>query len=198
MQLKKIFSALILLSFIALLIYSIVKRDPYYHDPALERLNSTNIPTARIEPITTTVKIPALEFISENGEVKSIFNYKAPVILINFWASWCLPCIKELPKLNNLKVKYRDKITIVAISIDSSDFNEVKDFFINMNVKSLNFYMDHNNISYVASGALGVPTTLLLDSDLNIRYRISGFIDWEQQPSQKMIDDLLNDLKQKQ
>ncbi|MBT4921950.1 MAG: TlpA family protein disulfide reductase [Rickettsiales bacterium] len=189
MQPKKIVLFLMLLSLLGIVTYNIARHDPYYYNPKAE-VPSDNIPKASIEALAITEDVPELQFINKNGDLKSIFDYKNKVILVNFWATWCLPCVKELPTLNNLKVKYRDQIEIITISIDSSEFNEVKGFFEKMNLKSLNYYMDHNNLSYVASRSLGVPTTLLIDSNYKIHYRISGFVDWSLPENQILVENL--------
>ena len=96
-----------------------------------------------------------------------------------------------MPKLNNLKVKYAKDIEVITISIDSSSFDEVKQFFDQMNLKSLKFYMDHNNLSYIASRSLGIPTTIIIDSDYQIHYRITGYLDWTLPENEKLIEDLI-------
>ncbi|MBT4990091.1 MAG: TlpA family protein disulfide reductase [Rickettsiales bacterium] len=189
MQPKKIVLFFLILSTLAIIAYNFAQRDPYPYNPKAEMPND-NIPTAKIEALKTLEDVPELQFLNRNRELKSIFDYKNKVILVNFWATWCLPCVKELPKLNNLKTKYKDKIEIITISIDSSEFDEVKTFFDKMNLKSLNYYMDHNNFSYVASRSLGVPTTLLIDKEYKIHYRISGFVDWKNKKNQALVENL--------
>ena len=190
MQSKKILLSLMLLSLVIAIGYHFAKQDPYYYEGQKET-NMDKPPLARIEALEKIEDLPELQFIDKDGSLKSIYNFKDRVLVVNFWASWCLPCIKELPKLNNLKLQYQNQLDVIAISIDSNDFAEVKDFFDGFNLQSLNFYIDHNNLSYIASRALGVPTTLIIDKNFKIHYRISGFVDWEEKENQAMLTKLL-------
>lgn len=196
MQLKKILLLLLFLTALAVIAYNFAARDPYPYNPESE-MPSDNVPKAKIEALTTAEDLPELQFINANRELKSIFDFKNKVLIVNFWASWCLPCIKELPKLNNLKTHFKNKVEVIAISIDSSEFEEVKTFFDQMNVKSLDFYIDHNNLSYVASRSLGIPTTLIIDKNFKIHYRISGYVDWSQKTNMQLIENLLTSKRER-
>lgn len=191
MQSKKIILSLALLVLVLIGGYYLAKQDPYYYEGQTQLEDNTKPPSARIEALAEIEDLPELQFINKDGGLKSIYNFKNKPMIINFWASWCLPCLKELPKLNNLKVQYKNQIEILAISIDSGEFDNIKSFFEEFNLKSLDFYLDHNNLSYIASRALGVPTTLIVDKDYKVHYRISGYVDWSLKENQAMLNNLL-------
>jgi len=190
MQLKKILLSLTALAVIAVILYNFAAHDPYEYNPSTEQ-PADNVPKANIEKLDPTEQAPELMFLNTNRDLKTLFGFKNKVLVVNFWASWCLPCLKEMPKLNNLKVKYAKDIEVITISIDSSSFDEVKQFFDQMNLKSLKFYMDHNNLSYIASRSLGIPTTIIIDSNYQIHYRITGYLDWTLPENEKLIEDLI-------
>ena len=102
-------------------------------------------------------------------------------MLVNFWATWCLPCVKELPQLEELlQVFGTDNIAIIPISIDSDKtIKKLQGFFKNLGLKHLSVYQDKNLEAYEAVRALGVPTTIIVDRNLKVHLKVSGYLNWK-------------------
>ena len=108
----------------------------------------------------------------KNVELKSLLG-KGPII-IDLWATWCGPCLKELPELSNLQEKY-DDIQVIAISVDKSrQLNQVKRMVKSHHYKFLTL-IDKGGIYKRKLNIANIPQTFLLDRDGNIIYRHEGY-----------------------
>ena len=97
--------------------------------------------------------------------------------ILNFWATWCAPCKKEMPGLDNLSTKYPD-IQIFPINVDKPNQKKTKKFFKDVNIKNLSIYFDSEFKLIKLFKLRGVPTTILLNKEGNEFARIVGEIDF--------------------
>ena len=86
------------------------------------------------------------------------FNSK---YVVNFWATWCIPCKKELPDLNKMKIENKD-LKVIIISIDKKQINDQLNFLAKNKVNELTTYFDKNMIFFKSLKLRGIPTTLLI------------------------------------
>ena len=100
-------------------------------------------------------------------------------ILVNFWATWCAPCIKEMPSLDRLKYKVGNNFDVIAISVDRDGINKVKDFFDNNNIKNLEKFFDIKNSLAKEMNLFGVPTSFFIDKNGNIIGNYQGDMEWD-------------------
>ncbi len=124
--------------------------------------------------------IPAFEFHDKEGATKTLKDFKGKVVLLNLWATWCAPCRKEMPALDNLKAKLGgDNFDVVTISIDRGGIVKPLKFFKDIGVKKLALY--HDRTSRLASKllAFGMPTTLLIDAKGKELGRLTGPAEWD-------------------
>ena len=86
-------------------------------------------------------KIENIEFIKSEGQKVSLNNYKSNPIIINFWATWCAPCKKEMPSLDKLKTlsDFKDTI-IIPINIGGDSYEKSKEFFDKLKIKNLEIF----------------------------------------------------------
>ena len=87
------------------------------------------------------------------------FNSK---YVVNFWATWCIPCKKELPDLNKMKIENKD-LKVIIISIDKKPINDQLNFLKKNKVNELNAYFDQNMTFFKSLRLKGIPTTLLIN-----------------------------------
>jgi len=87
------------------------------------------------------------------------FNSK---YVVNFWATWCIPCKKELPDLNKMKIENKD-LKVIIISIDKKPINDQLNFLKKNKVNELTAYFDQNMIFFKSLTLKGIPTTLLIN-----------------------------------
>ena len=113
-------------------------------------------------------------------EEKVLFSeFKGKVLLVNFWATWCAPCIKEMPSLDRLKYKVGNNFDVIAISVDRDGINKVKDFFDNNNIKNLEKFFDIKNSLAKEMNLFGVPTSFFIDKNGNIIGNYQGDMEWD-------------------
>ncbi len=131
----------------------------------------------KIQIIKEPYKIDTLELI--NYQEKSIFINEQPAnyFIINFWASWCAPCIKEMKSLNTLQEK-APSLRVITISQDKN-LNKAKDFFKKNKHESLEKYFDKNKKILTKFSIRGLPTTFIVNKDYEVFAKVEGIIEWD-------------------
>ena len=120
----------------------------------------------------------------------ALSDYRGKVVLVNFWASWCPPCIYEMPELTRLKKQLSDQpFEILALNVGEKKYR-VRKF-----VKLINFdlpvLLDTAKDTFKAWGIKTLPTSFLIDAEGNVRYRVRGNPDWENQNTLAVIEQLI-------
>lgn len=124
-------------------------------------------------------KIPQFEFIDQAGKRISNNNLIGNISVINIWATWCSPCVKELPSLDRLsKAVSGDNIRIYAVSQDRAGNKVVPPFFQKLNLKNLPIYLDNQGILMSAFRTPVLPTTIIVDKNGTEVARLVGGIEW--------------------
>ncbi|WP_420265654.1 peroxiredoxin family protein [Candidatus Magnetominusculus dajiuhuensis] len=126
-----------------------------------------------------------------DGKNFSLSTLKGKTVLINFWATWCPPCVEELPSMNKLYLKYKQKgFEVVAISLDSSTTKVKK--YIAKNPLSFIVLLDTDKrVAKKLYKVSAQPTTYLISSDGKIIRKFFGSVDWTDEVVQKEIEGLL-------
>jgi thiol-disulfide isomerase/thioredoxin len=117
--------------------------------------------------------------------------YAGHVTLINIWATWCLPCVSEMPSIDRLYHRYENRdFRVAAVSIDKTDSARVLAFVRRL---ALSFDILHDRSGDIQSvyRTIGVPTSLVIDSHGRIAYIALGAKDWDSPDNVKRIDSLL-------
>ena len=124
--------------------------------------------------------VPDIRFQGADGKPYTLSNFRGKVVLLNVWATWCAPCRKEMPALDQLQQKLGGaEFEVIALSIDSGGPAAVRRFYDEMGIRSLAVYVDPSMEGTGKLRALGIPTTLLLDSEGRERWRKSGPAEWD-------------------
>lgn len=128
--------------------------------------------------------IPALTVTDPSAQKLALASLKGKPVLINLWATWCAPCVKELPTLDALALK---GIRVLTVSQDSGDPDKVGQFLADQGVKKLEPWLDpENELSFhYATGTL--PTSVLYDSQGREVWRFVGENDWSTPASAALI-----------
>jgi len=120
-----------------------------------------------------------IKFEDIKGNIIDLKNYNEHLVILNFWATWCLPCKKEMPALDNLQTNLKIKnLKIFPINIEKKNAPKAKKFFSNMDIKNLSIYFDPESKLANVLSLRGVPTTILLDRQGKEFARIIGLIDF--------------------
>ena len=115
-----------------------------------------------------------------SGKELNLKDYHGKLIIINFWATWCAPCKREMPSLDQL---YQNKnfknLEVFAINVEEGNIQKAKTFFANLDIQKLEVFFDYN-LNFVNEFKLrGVPTTVLINKKGEEFARIIGEVDFE-------------------
>jgi thiol-disulfide isomerase/thioredoxin len=124
--------------------------------------------------------VPTIAFEDERGRHRSLADFRGKVVLLNIWATWCVPCRKEMPALDRLEGTLGGQtFEIVALSIDRGGMDVVRKFFAEIGIHNLAMYLDTSGKAARELGAVGLPTTLLIDRDGRETGRLIGPAEWD-------------------
>lgn len=122
---------------------------------------------------------PATVFHDGAGAEKTLADWKGQVVVLNFWAIWCLPCIRELPSLERLSAKLSaEGLAVVPLSLDRGGADAVRNFFAGRDIK-LPIYTDEGRKVAREAGAKNLPTTLIIDRQGMEVARLVGPAEWD-------------------
>jgi thiol-disulfide isomerase/thioredoxin len=122
---------------------------------------------------------PAVVFTGEDGKLHNLAEFKGRVVLVNLWAPWCGPCVKELPALAALQKALPDgKFTVVAVDVGRDSQAEAREFLNSHGAAGLHAYLDSNAALLRAFGGYGLPMSILIGKDGNEIARAEGAPDW--------------------
>jgi thiol-disulfide isomerase/thioredoxin len=123
--------------------------------------------------------LPALVFAGPGGEEKRLGDWKGKVVLLNLWATWCIPCREEMPMLDGLEAELGGKdFEVVAINIERGGAEKAMRFLGETGVKQLRLYTDPTGKLFSTVKAVGMPTTLLIDREGREVGRLVGPAEW--------------------
>jgi thiol-disulfide isomerase/thioredoxin len=129
--------------------------------------------------LTAPLPAPALAFTTRDGTQKQLVDFKGKLVLINLWATWCVPCVEEMPALDRLQAQFGDKLTILAISEDRQGEAVVAPFLEQHAIKHLAIFLDPKSAATSELGAQGLPTSYLVARDGTILGKEEGGARWD-------------------
>ena len=123
--------------------------------------------------------MPEVRFVTEDGTRKTLSDFRGKAILVNIWATWCAPCVTEMPTLDALRVDLGGQgFEVVALSIDTGGAPMVRRFFDKVGIKHLNIAVDPTQLAFTNLRTAGLPTTLLINADGKEVGRLIGPAIW--------------------
>jgi thiol-disulfide isomerase/thioredoxin len=124
--------------------------------------------------------LPEIQFENGQGEWMSLADFRGKVVLLNFWATWCAPCRREMPTLDRLQAGLGGPdFQVVALSLDRKGLPVVQEFYKELGLETLPIYVDESGKAQRALSVLGLPTSLLLNRDGNEIGRLLGPAEWD-------------------
>ena len=123
--------------------------------------------------------ISDLKFKDDEGKEISFSDFQDKVILVNFWATWCAPCIKEMPSLDRLKRKINKNFDVIAVSVDRDGLKKVKDFFNENKITNLGKYFDTKNSLAKEMNLIGLPTSFFVNKKGDLIGYFQGDMNWD-------------------
>jgi len=130
-------------------------------------------------PASPPLPAPAVSFVDLAGNPASLSEFNGKVVLVNLWATWCEPCLREMPSLERLQSRLGDKIVVVAISEDRGGSKTVEPFVGKLGLKSVKIYLDPKSAVERAFKVQGLPTSFLIDREGRVLGRVEGAAEWD-------------------
>ena len=162
---------LLTLKFILIFIYLISSSSSY----AIQQPNLKNLLIHK-EPI----KLEKINFLNINNETINLNEFENSLVIINFWATWCAPCIEEMPSLSRLQSNsVFNNLQIIPINVGRDNVKKSKDFYKKLNINNLEIYFD-KNVELAKKFLLrGLPTTVFINKKGEEFARIIGFVNFD-------------------
>ncbi len=151
--------------------------------------------TGEVAALTMTskpIKIPDLAFDDGNGNPKKLSDWRGRTVLLNLWATWCVPCRKEMPALERLEARMgSDRFQVVAVNIDTRDPEKPKSFLREASLTRLGNFSDakakvFQDLKSIGL-ALGMPTSVLIDGEGCQIANMAGPAEWDSADAVKLI-----------
>jgi thiol-disulfide isomerase/thioredoxin len=133
------------------------------------------IPAREIAPA------PLVTFLNEDGVTLTLERFRGKIVLLNLWATWCTPCVAEMPMLDRLQQQLESVgVVVVALSLDRGGPEVVREFFDAHGIEHLGVYVDPTMRAQGDLNVIGLPTTILIDREGDERGRIVGPAEWDE------------------
>ena len=140
--------------------------------------------------------VPEIEMYDEAGRPVTFARFEGKVVLFNLWATWCPPCIREMPELNTLQAQYKDHgFVVVPVASGRQGEEEPAEFLRKHGLNELTTYYDPHSQFLSIFDLETLPTTFLIDRDGNMRGGVLGILDWSSAEARALIEAFLNEPK---
>lgn len=148
---------------------------------------------AKLEIIPDPPEQPLVAFTDADGAEVTLADFRGQVVLVNIWATWCPPCVKEMPTLAALHSAYADQgFKVLAVSVDSVAERQIaKDQLASLSGGALSFFHDPNYGVVYPMKARGFPTSVLYDVHGREVARLAGEADWSSPQARGLIETVL-------
>jgi thiol-disulfide isomerase/thioredoxin len=152
---------------------------------------------AALTMATAPLRLPDLAFEDADGKPRKLSDWRGRTVLVNLWATWCVPCRKEMPALEGLQARLGGpNFEVVAINIDTRDPEKPKNFLKDAHLTRLGYFSDDKAKVFqdlkAIGRALGMPTSVLVDGQGCEIATIAGPADWDSDDAIKLITAAMN------
>ena len=130
-------------------------------------------------PASQPAPAPAVSLTDIAGNHVGLCRFRGKLVLVNLWATWCEPCLREMPSLERLQSRLGDRIAVLAVSEDRGGVKTVEPFIEKLGLKSVKIYIDPKSAVGQAFEVRGLPTSLLIDREGKVLGRVEGAADWD-------------------
>jgi len=131
---------------------------------------------------------PEVSFADAADARRTLADFKGKVVLLNFWATWCAPCVREMPALAKLNAELGGPdFAVIALAGDRQGLPVVEEFYRKHALEGLPIYVDPSNVAPRKFQVVGLPTTVLLGRDGRELGRLVGPAEWDSDDAKKLI-----------
>ena len=143
-------------------------------------------------PSSQPFTAPAISLADTNGHSVELSELRGKLVLVNLWATWCEPCLREMPSLERLQSQLGERIAVLAVSEDRGGNKTVEPFIAKLGLKSVKIYIDPKSEVGHAFGARGLPTSFLIDREGKVLGRVEGAAEWDSPKILGVLEPLLS------
>jgi thiol-disulfide isomerase/thioredoxin len=143
-------------------------------------------------PSSQPFTAPAISLADTNGHSVELSELRGKLVLVNLWATWCEPCLREMPSLERLQSRLGERIAVLAVSEDRGGNKTVEPFIAKLGLKSVKIYIDPKSEVGHAFGARGLPTSFLIDREGKVLGRVEGAAEWDSPKILGVLEPLLS------
>lgn len=138
---------------------------------------------------------PTTAFAAETGETVRISDFKGQVVVLNFWATWCAPCLREMPSLDRLAAAMADEdVEVVLVSVDRGGIEaQPRRTYDQLGLANLDLYREPSMAIMREINASGLPTTVIYDRQGREVARLAGEAEWDAPDVQALLRRLLDE-----
>jgi len=148
-------------------------------------------PPGQVKAIALGELVPDFTLRNDDGQATtSLADYRGKIVVLNFWASWCVPCVEEMPSLKRFAAQYADKdVVVIAVSRDA-DPDAYKEFLAKYEINFLTLRNPSNSVGEMY-GTYQLPETYVISRDSHLLNKVIGATDWASQQMLDYFDSLL-------
>ena len=136
---------------------------------------------------------PELKASDLKGAPQTLADYRGKVVVLNFWASWCPPCLREMPSMERLRLKMAGR-PLAIVALDSAETAEEVNAFLSRMKLGFPILLDPDGSNTKRWKVFALPTTFLLDAEGRVRYVLTGPTEWDEGEALEIIESLLAEL----
>jgi len=134
---------------------------------------------------------PAISFADTSGHSVELSELQGKLVIVNLWATWCGPCLREMPSLERLQSRLGERVAVLAVSEDRGGNKSVEPFIAKLGLKSVKIYIDPKSEVGHAFGVRGLPTSFLIDREGKVLGRVEGAAEWDSPKILGILEPLL-------
>jgi thiol-disulfide isomerase/thioredoxin len=134
---------------------------------------------------------PAISLTDTAGNPVALSDFRGKLVILNLWATWCEPCLREMPSLERLQSHFGDRAAVLAVSEDRGGAKIVEPFIAKLGLKEVKIYLDPKSEVGHAFDVHGLPTSLVIDPDGKLRGRVAGAAEWDSPKMLGVLEPLL-------
>lgn len=139
------------------------------------------------QPTEPPAALRDVRFTDTEGALVTLMDKRGRVVLINFWATWCPPCIREMPSLDRLQARFDKSVFEVVLISEDRDPAVIEPFYERLGLKNLAAYHDPRSRMSRQLAVGGLPTTILIDGNGNEVGRVVGPAEWDSPAALELI-----------
>jgi thiol-disulfide isomerase/thioredoxin len=171
---------------------SIALTSPTAEEPAASPQPASGAMAAFVKK-AAPAPLPDIKFQDTSGKDVTLSSFKGKTVLLNLWATWCLPCREEMPALDRLQQTLgSDKFEVVVLSLDRQGLDASRKFLDDVKAHAVKLYTDATTKQGLALKLVGMPTTILINKDGLEVGRLAGPAKWDSEDAKKLIEAAMN------